>query len=80
MKHINDQYSEHIINKDNFVVKLSQIIKSGAPLCYMDETSIHSWQRKTKTFKGPFDNVKIVLPKQRIGGTTVYGCISNFTD
>jgi hypothetical protein len=46
----------------------------------MDETSIHSWQRKTKTFKGPFDNVKIVLPKQRIGGTTVYGCISNFTD
>ena len=46
----------------------------------MDETSIHSWQRKTKTFKGPFDNVKIVLPKQKIGETTVYGCVSNFAD
>ena len=78
--HLHIKTKEWKSYKDFFVVKLCKIIKSGVPLCYMDETSIHSWQRKTKTFKGPFDNVKIVLPKQRIGGTTVYGCISNFTD
>jgi hypothetical protein len=50
-------------------------------MCYFDETSVNSWMRKTKTFKGPYDNnVKMVMPKERHGGTTIYGCIANFME
>ena len=44
----------------------------------MDETSVHSWLRSSKTFKGPRDNVMFVQQPRR-PAVTIYGCISNFT-
>ena len=60
-----------------FVLELAKLIRDKKPLCYMDESSFNSWMRTRKTFRGARDSVKIMLPKTRTAGITVFGCIGN---
>ena len=59
------------------MLELAKLIRDEKPLCYMDESSFNSWMRTRKTFKGARDNIKIVIPKTRTAGITVFGCIGN---
>lgn len=75
--HTHVKSAEWLQLKRAFVIKLAQLIRDRKPLCYMDESSFNSWMRTRKTYKGAKDNIKIVVPKTRSAGVTVFGCIGN---
>ena len=64
-------------SKHDFLLRLALIVKEQLPLLYMDETAFNAWHRPKRTFRGPNDNVRIIIPKTRHSGVTIYGCLGN---
>lgn len=63
--------------KRSFVLRLAQLVKDDKPVCFFDESSFNSWCRPKRTYRGPKDNVRIAITKDRHGGITIYGCIGS---
>ena len=54
---------------------LASLVVAGAPIIYMDETSVHVWMKKERCWQPMDSPVNVPLNKTRHKGLTVFGAI-----
>ena len=59
-----------------FARLLAKLIQEKKPIIFMDETTVNTWQIKTKSWSSKTDIVEHKRPSTRIG-VTVFGAIGN---
>ena len=56
---------------------LASLVVEGAPIIYIDETSVNIWMRKSKCWQPMDSPVQVPLNSKRHKGITIYGAIGH---
>ena len=44
---------------------------------YMDESGFNNWLHTERSWMRPSERINVILPKQRVGGVTLFGAIGD---